>query len=147
MDLAAAYKMVYEDLWNNGKPIYQGKFDPNENEEAYVDGIKYLLFQIGIKAYGKDLTVVPKRFATATANVVKSCTNNGIFPRSKLDENYRDLLIRRLRTSDDKVLNFFADEYEKNRVLVKMCSQDTMGEIATGKQSYPITDEYTGEEE
>lgn len=141
IDLVTAYKMVYEDLCNSDNPLFQGKFDPNEKDEEYLHGIGYVITQIGIKAYKADLTVVPSWFAGFTNNILRSCIKHGTLPKFRLEEEKQNILIRRLRTTDDKVLNFFADMCEKNRVIVKMCDAATMCDIATGKAEYPLANE------
>lgn len=137
IDLETAYKMVYEDLSSAENPLVNGIFDPNERDEDFMEGIAYLMNKIGIRGYKNDLSVVPKRAVGFTSNVVKSCIKNNILPRMNLKEEQLELVINRLRNTNDKALLFLADELEKNRALVKMCSATTMCEIATGETDYP----------
>lgn len=98
------------------------------------------LFKSRKKAYKSDLTVVPKKFSIFTSNILRSCVKHGILPRFSLCHEHKALLIRKLRSSDDKVLNFLADNYETNRVIIKMCDAETMYNIAARKTEYPVVE-------
>ena len=136
LDLEMAYQMVYDDLWNSGDPVYQGRFDPLKRDDDFMQGVLYVMNMMALNGHNSNKEAGMEKVKAFTTNTLKSYDKAEIVPRNKLDDIKKEIFLNRLRMTDDKVLNYFADEYEKDLVIVKMSHRKYMGEIASGKREY-----------
>lgn len=135
LTLEQAYQMVFEDFWNSGLPLYQGRFNPTKRDEEFMQGIMYVMNLMALGGYPEDKEKSKEKMKTFTENMHESFERYEIAPGKTLDDIQKEVLINRLRQTDDKVLNYFADEYENNGTVIKMSNSEHMAEIAAGKKS------------